>query len=344
MMTGGCFCPPPSSGLAFGAGFCLLRGIKKNGNRRGCGNQPFAEMIMKRRFFFLAVLLVIMAAGKLTATADDGPPGNKSYDAHGVVRQIATDRHTVTIQHEAIAGYMPAMTMEFPVKDTNQFNGISSSDEIAFKLVVGEHDSWVEDVRLVAHRIEDVTNHMVIIHVPTAELMPGDRLPNYELTAEDGSRVHISDFRGRVLAFTFFFTRCPLPDFCPRMSQDFAETRKLMVNTPGGPTNWQFLSISFDPEFDQPAALSSYANYFREGNSDRWLFAVAATNTLASLAPKLDLMVLHEGDGISHNLRTVVLDPQGKIFRQFDGNQWLPQKLAEAMLEAARPPTNSTSQ
>ena len=125
------------------------------------------------------------------------------------------------------------------------------------------------------------------------------------------------------------------------MSQDFAATRKVLLDTSGGPTNWQFLSISFDPEFDQPATLSSYANYFRDGNSDRWLFAVAATNTLASLAPKLDLMVRYEGDGISHNLRTVVLDPQGKIFRQFDGNQWLPQKLAEAMLAAARQPTNS---
>jgi protein SCO1/2 len=144
------------------------------------------------------------------------------------------------------------------------------------------------------------------------------------------------------LAFTFLFTRCPLPDFCPRMSQNFAETRKLLLNTSGGPTNWQFLSISFDPEFDQPAVLSSYANYFREGNPDRWLFAAASTNTIASLAPHLDLMVVRDSSGISHNLRTVVLDPQGRIFRQFDGNQWPPQKLAEAMLVAAHPLTNPT--
>lgn len=297
---------------------------------------------MKNRNFFLVVLLVIMAVGKLRAAPDDGQPGNKSYDAHGVVRQIAPDRRAVTIQHEAIAGYMPAMTMEFPVKDTNQLNEISPSDEITFKLVVGEHDSWVEEVRLVAHRIEDVTNHVVIIHVPTAELKPGDLLPDYEFTSEDSGRIHISDFRGRVLAFTFFFTRCPLPDFCPRMSQNFAETRKLLLNTPDGPTNWQFLSISFDPEFDQSAVLSSYANYFREGNSDRWLFAAASTDTLAGLAPRLDLMVRHEGEGISHNLRTVVLDPQGHIFRQFDGNQWTPQQLAGAMLEIARQPTSSS--
>jgi protein SCO1 len=299
-------------------------------------------MIMKRRDFFFFVLLVIVASCKLKAAPYDSPPSDKSYDAHGVVRQIAADHRAITIQHDAIAGYMPAMTMEFPVKDTNQINGLTPSDEITFKLVVRENGDWIEGIRFISHRIEDVTNGVVVIHVPTAELKSGDPLPDYELTDEAGGKIHFSDFRGRVLAFTFFFTRCPLPDFCPRMSKDFAETRQLLVNQPDAPTNWQFLSISFDPEFDQPAVLSSYANYFREGNPDRWRFAAVSPDALADLAPKLDLMVRPDGSGISHNLRTVVLDPQGRIFRQFDGNQWLPKELAEAMLEAASQPTNST--
>jgi protein SCO1 len=298
-------------------------------------------MIMKGWNFFFVVLLVIMAAGKLKAASDDRLPSDKTYDAHGVVRQITADHRAITIQHDAIASYMPAMTMEFPVKDTNELHGISSSDEITFKLVVRENGDWVENIRFISHRIEDVTNGVVMIHVPTAELKSGDLLPDYELATETGEKIHISDFRGRVLAFTFLFTRCPLPDFCPRMSQDFAEARKLLLNTSGGPTNWQFLSISFDPEFDQSAVLSSYANYFREGNPDRWLFAAASINTIARLAPQLDLMVVRDSSGISHNLRTVVLDPHGRVFRQFDGNQWPPQKLADAMLAAARQQTSS---
>jgi protein SCO1/2 len=299
-------------------------------------------MIMKRLNLFFVVLLVIMTTGIVKAASDDKPPSDKTYDAHGVVRQIAADHRAITIQHDAITGYMPAMTMEFPVKNTNELHGISPSDEISFKLVVRENGVWVGSIRFISHRIEDVTNGVVLIHVPTAELKSGDLLPDYEFATEAGEKIHISDFRGRVLAFTFLFTRCPLPDFCPRMSQNFAETRKLLLNTSGGPTNWQFLSISFDPEFDQPAVLSSYANYFREGNPDRWLFAAASTNTIASLAPHLDLLVVRDSSGISHNLRTVVLDPQGRIFRQFDGNQWPPQKLAEAMLVAAHPLTNPT--
>jgi protein SCO1/2 len=294
---------------------------------------------MKRLNFFFVCLLAVIAACKLDAAPDDSQTNIKSFDARGVVRQIADDRRKATIQHEAIAGYMSAMTMEFNVKDTNELNGISPSDEITFKLDVGENDSWIEGVHFVAHRVEDVTNNTFVFHVPTAELKPGDLLPDCEFIAEDGSTIHLLDFSGKAVAFTFFYSRCPLPDYCVRMSKNFSETRQLLLATTNAPTNWQLLSISFDPEFDNPQMLSSYANFYRGADTNRWLFAAAPTNTLAHLAPQLDLMVMRDGDDImSHNLRTVVLDPQGKIFRQLDGNEWTPQQLADAILEAARRP------
>ncbi|MGO8838830.1 MAG: copper-binding protein [Limisphaerales bacterium] len=292
---------------------------------------------MKRLNCFLVPLLVVMAGCKPNAAAPEG--GAKSYAARGIVRRLADDRHNVTIQHEAIPGYMSAMTMDFPVKNTNELNGISAADEITFKLVVGENDSWIEGVHLVAHHVENAANNARVVQVPPAELKPGDPLPDCELVAEDGSPVRFSDFRGRVVAFTFFFSRCPLPDYCPRMSKNFSETRKLILSTPHAPTNWLLLCISFDPEFDKPEVLSSYAGFYRNGDSNHWLFAAAPANSLARLAPGLDLMIMRNGGNImSHNLRTVVLDPQGRIYRQLDGNEWTPQQLAGAMLEAARPP------
>ena len=127
------------------------------------------------------------------------------------------------------------------------------------------------------------------------------------------------------------------------MSKNFAETRQLLLNTPDAPTNWQFLSISFDPDFDTPEMLAGYAKLFRGDNPDRWRFAAASTNAIARLAPQLDLMVMRDSTGISHNLRTVVLDPQGRITHQFDGNEWTPRMLADALLAAARGQTNSAA-
>jgi len=297
---------------------------------------------MKRLNYLCSLFLLVFAGFKLEAAPDAGQTSVKTYDARGVVRQIADDRRKATIQHQAIAGYMPAMTMEFPVKDTNELKGILPSDEITFKLVVRENDDWIEDVHFVAHEVENVTNNTFAFHYSSVELKPGDLLPDCGFTDENGDAVRLSDFRGNALAFTFFYSRCPLPDYCVRMSKNFSETRQLLLAMTNAPANWQLLSISFDPEFDTPKMLSSYADFYRGTDTNRWLFAVASTNTLSGLAPRLDLMVMREGDSImSHNLRTVVLDPQGRIFRQLDGNQWMPQQLADAILQAARGQTNS---
>ncbi|HEY4416327.1 MAG TPA: SCO family protein [Verrucomicrobiae bacterium] len=280
----------------------------------------------------LAALLVYS-----TFAAPDKAAGStaKMFSARGIVQQIAADRQQATIKHEAIPGYMMAMTMDFPVKDTNELNRIAPGDEITFKLVVNETNDWIERIQFVSHHIGAVTNKTVVIPTADFDLKPGDLLPDGELTSETGQVVHFSDYRGKVLAFTFFFTRCPLPDFCPLMDRNFSNARQLLLNNPYAPTNWQFLSISFDPAFDTPEALANYARLYRNDDAGHWLFAAASTNVLANIAPRLDLVVMHEGLSISHNLRTVVLDPQGRIAKQFDGNKWTPQQLADAMREAA---------
>ncbi len=301
---------------------------------------------MKKTVLLFTLTLSLLAGCKPTApapvaTSDAASSAVRTYEARGIVRQIAPDRREATIQHQAIPGFMGAMTMDFTLIDTNDLQNISRGDEITFKLCVTETNSWIESVRLVAHVVESVTNGVFVFHAPSSELKPGDLLPDFTLTAEDGRPIRFSDYRGRVLAFTFFFTRCPLPDFCPRMDLNFAEARVLLRAATPATNSWQFLSISFDPEHDLPDTLTNYAAYYRQQDADRWLFSVADTNTLARLAPLLDLMITREDNTISHNLRTVVLDPEGRIARQFDGNRWTPRELADAMQSAARPGTNA---
>lgn len=120
------------------------------------------------------------------------------------------------------------------------------------------------------------------------------------------------------------------------MNQHFNRARDLLLQRPGGPTNWQFLSISFDPEFDKPGVLTRYAYSYRGQSADRWLFAAAPTNVMVSFVSQLDFRFANEGGSFLHNLRTVVLDSQGRIYRQFDGNKWKAQELADALAEAAQ--------
>jgi len=169
-------------------------------------------------------------------------------------------------------------------------------------------------------------------------LKPGDPMPDLAFTTETGATRHLSDFRGSAVAFTFFFTRCPLPDFCPRMNHNFAAARDLLLAATNAPANWQFLSLSFDPAIDTPAILSNYAAAYRGDITNYWLFAAVPLTQLMPLAPRLDLMIMRQNGSITHNLRTIVLDSQGRIHRLFDGNTWTPEQLAAALLEAARQP------
>jgi protein SCO1 len=262
----------------------------------------------------------------------------RSFFARGVVRELAADGQTVVVRHEAIPGFMPKMTMAFNVHDTKELRGLRPGDAITFNVKATEENSWIENLRRagtndLASLPPSDPSSASLLHI--AQMKPGDVLPDAELLAEDGRTIRLSDFQGRALAFTFIFTRCPLPDFCPRMNQHFNRARELLSQRPSGPTNWQFLSISFDPEFDKPGVLTRYAYSYRGKNADRWVFATAPTNVMATLAAQLDFRFANEGGSFLHNLRTVVLDPQRRVYRQFDGNRWNAQELAEAMEAAA---------
>jgi protein SCO1/2 len=283
----------------------------------------------------ICLALLLALTGCKPRSAASPAPTVKTYPARGVVQSVAPDQLHAMIRHETISNYMAAMTMNFSARDAGVLDGVSAGDEITFTLAVTETNDWIENVQRVGKTNAYGLSGPPGWHIEEPALEVGDALPDYEFTDENGRPARFSDFRGRAVAFMFFFTSCPLPDYCPRMNRNFAEARKLLVGNAAGPTNWEFLSISFDAGFDSPQILSGYARLYRSDNPDRWLFVVASTNTLAGLAPKVDLSIWREGGTFSHNMRTVVLDPAGRITRQFDDNQWTPQELAEAIRAAA---------
>jgi protein SCO1/2 len=286
----------------------------------------------------LGCCFLFLAAGcHSPAPTPPSDAASRSYPAQGVVEQIAPDHHQVTIHHQAIPGYMMEMTMDFPVNDPSELDGLAVGDDITFTLVVNQASAYVKDLHRTGHPDQPAINAMSMPPPGDAipKLKPGDQLPDIALLAEDGKTLHLSDFHGNVVALTFFFTRCPLPNYCPLMNRNFSQTRSLLLSTPRAPGNWQFLSISFDSEFDRPQTLTSYAAFYRGNHPDRWLFASASSAALAELAPRLGLIIIGQDATITHNLRTVVIDPQGRLYRQFNDNLWTPRQLADAMQAAA---------
>jgi protein SCO1 len=258
--------------------------------------------------------------------------GTQVFAAKGIVKELEADGKTVVIHHEAITNYMAAMTMPFEVQDTNQLRGLSAGDSITFRLVVTPTHGWIEDVTKVGSSpTKPALPEAIHISRALAPLDEGDLLPDYQFTNELGQAVRLSQFKGRVLALTFFFTSCPFPDYCPRMTQNFAEADKRLSSMTNAPAQWQLLSISFDPANDSPARLRSYAETAHY-DPRHWSFLTGDETQIGSLADQLGENYWHEGASIGHNLRTVVVDSKGRIRKIFAGNKWAVNDLVQEMI------------
>ena len=307
--------------------------LDRTGGIRGSFNAKIPDTPQK-------IVASITEISKEQPAADFAPTNTveKVYLTRGLIRQIAPDLKTAIIRHEEIPGYMPKMTMQLNIGDTNELKNIKAGDEITFKLVANDDTHWIRDLVRVDQTIEVSADDLKVFESrPGAMPEPAAQVfPDFEFLSEHGKPVKLSDYEGKALAFTFIFTRCPLPDYCPRMGRRFYEARKILRASPSGPTNWNFLSISFDPENDTPEVLGNYGNFNRRSDSDRWLFAVGSLETINRIAPLCDLQLMKEGNSITHNLRTLVLTPNRTIHRVFAGNSWSAADLANAITSAAK--------
>lgn len=263
------------------------------------------------------------------------------FQVTGVVQRLETNGTTVVIKHEEIPDYMPKMTMPFEVKDTNELRDVFPGDHVSFRMLVTEDDGWIDQVTvyLRTNAPTGVPAYEFTRQVRMVEpLEVGDMLPDYPMTNELGQAISLGQFKGQALAFTFIFTRCPFPNFCPRMANNFSDTYKQLKADANAPTNWHLLSISFDVAFDTPKTLKSYAQRYKY-DPEKWNYATGALIEIDALTEQFGLVFSRDQENMinfNHNLRTVVVDTTGKIHKILIGNEWKPEELTEAIKAAAQ--------
>jgi protein SCO1 len=257
------------------------------------------------------------------------------FQVKGVIVKVAPREKSVEIKHEEIHGYMPAMTMPFDVKDTNELAGLAPGDSVVFRMIVTDTEGWIEQIRKLGstNSVPTAGNFRLVRDVEPLNI--GDRLPEYHFTNQLGQAFSTADFKGQALAITFLFTRCPFPTFCPKMANDFSETQQSLISA-GNFTNWHLLTVSFDPEFDKPVVLKSYAERYHYDPA-HWTFATGDLVEITAIAEQCGLNFWHDETGsISHNLRTVVFDASGRLQKIFTGNTWKTEELVAEMTQAAK--------
>ena len=305
---------------------------------------------------FIAVGLLSLAMGVFVFASCSQKPSSSSFvpantnvqtfQVKGVITKLFSDNKSVEIRHEEVTNYMPAMTMPFEVKNPRELSGLKANDSVTFRLSVTDTDSWIDHIKKVEGKsLTELPATNGFRFVPDVEpLQVGDALPEYHFTNQLGQAVSTSQFKGQALAVTFIFTRCPLPNFCPRMSSNFEQVQSNLLSSgtassPEPSTNWHLLTISFDPEFDTPAVLKSYAE-LHHADPAHWSFLTGAPADIRAISDQFGQSFWKDETGaINHNLRTVVVDASGKIQKIFTGNSWTPDELAAALREAARSKT-----
>lgn len=256
----------------------------------------------------------------------------KTFAAIGGIKAVQPAEKTVIIQHQAISNYMAAMTMPFTVKDAKDLDGLKPGDEVAFELNVTETKSWVSHIVKIG-TVNLPAEPAKAAPAPTATQHP---LFSYTFTNELGQPVKLSDFRGQALAITFFYTRCPLPEFCPRLSKNFQAVQRQLESTPNAPTNWHLVSVTFDPEFDTPERLKNYGDSYQYDPA-HWSFFTGTPENLAAFARVASVELQPEAGTINHNFRTLILDTTGNLQMIFPTSGDFSDQITAQMLKAMTP-------
>lgn len=295
--------------------------------------------------YVLSILILGFVAGSNFGCGSSSANANstsnaKRYDFKGKV--VAVDKATkrATINHEAIPGFMEAMTMEFPIHEDWVWDELHPGAEIQAELVVdssAKDPFWLEKIGIVA--IADPNKPQPPINENFAQI--GNPVPDFVLTNQDGKRISFKDFRGKAVAVTFIYARCPLPDFCIRMSTNFSDAAHKINGNPELKDQVALLTISFDPENDTPAKLRSYGlGYMGKGATElgAWQLATGSDTEIRKIADFFGLRYEidpNDKTKINHSLRTIVIAPSGKVTKVFAGNNWTPTQLLEELNKAS---------
>ncbi len=264
----------------------------------------------------------------------------KTFPIRGKIVSVDAAKGMVMLDGEAVSGFMDAMTMPYTLKDASVANELHPGDRIAAKILVhkvGDEylDAVLDEIVVTAQARPDY-KPTVVYHVPAA----GDAVPDFKLTNEEGRTIHLAQFKGRVLLLTFVYTRCPLPDFCIRMSRNFAEIDKALAADPALYAKTHLLSISFDPKNDTPVVLKSYGETYIGGDARRafahWDFAVPPASELGALTQFFDVGITPDAGGtLTHSLSTALIGKDGRVVAWYPTNEWKPAEVLAAMKSAA---------
>ena len=271
---------------------------------------------------FALILFAALAGFACRAPA----PAPRTFDLKGQILAIDQARQEITVSHADIPGFMPAMTMPYKVRDANLLKGRTPGELIGATLVVEESDAYLQSIR-----------HEGVAALPDERpaaramdlLGVGEAVRDGELVDPSGARRSLGDWRGQVLAVTFVYTRCPLPNFCPLIDRHFAAVQEQVRSSSDLQGRVHLVSVTLDPDYDTPAVLLRHAGRLK-ADPAVWSLLTGSREQIETFASQFGVSVVRENaqrPELIHNLRTAVIDGNGRLVTMLSGGEWEPAAL-----------------
>lgn len=286
---------------------------------------------MKR--IILAAAALLICAGLISCKRHN--TGNeKRFELKGTVVAVEPNKHLVTISHEDVKDYMPAMTMPFSLRDEYYLQTLAAGDQINATLVVDGSQSWLENVVITRESLDPSATTGI------PEPKEGDEVPDFTLVNQDGKDIRLSNFRGKALLLTFIYTRCPIPEYCDLMSNNFAKVDHQLKQQADVYSKTHLLSITIDPEYDTPKVLRSYGaahtERYEAETFEHWDFATGTKDQIKGIAQFFGLRYFQASDQIVHSLRTAIISPDLKVVKIYRDNEWKPEDVVTELQKASQ--------
>ncbi len=298
---------------------------------------------MRKLFTFIFILTITLCTGCGSKTSDDTNKDAKRYPFRGEILTVDKAAKKASIKHDKIDGYMEPMTMDFEIRKPDWvWNELVKGTVVTGDLVVnnaaGEY--WLEITGVIAPQ----SGSQESSPLREDKAAVGEQLADFKLTNQDSKSIGPNDFKGKALAITFIYSQCPLPEYCILMSKNFSDAANLIAGDPELKDSLRLLSISFDPARDTPEKLKAYGlGYLGKDSKAKdfsvWQLAVGPDPEVKKIADFAGLRYEVDENNktqFNHSLRTLVIGPDGKVFKVLSGNDWKPNDLIEALKEASK--------
>jgi len=270
--------------------------------------------------------LLVVALATLFSACSSTPPA-KRYPIQGQILAISTERREITIAHGDIPGLMPAMTMTYPLSDAKLLDGRTLGELVTGTLEVTEATGKIVELTHTGSAPLPAGSNAADLAAGVLDI--GNPIPDTALIDQTNTRRALSEWKGTTTLITFIYTRCPLPNFCPLMDQNFATLQGVIAKDPLLRGKVKLISITFDPENDTPDVLAEHAKKMK-ADPAVWTFLTGDRLTIDRIAGKFGVSVLRTpGEAaITHNLRTILVGPDGNLAKIYSGNDWTPGAVA----------------